>query len=692
MLLDPQLARLAGWFATLQGRTGELLEQMIRVDCLSALERVALTLEALSNAPRASEDVLVTIDDDDARHPLSRTRWRSALEQEVRPSIHTARDTLKAAAAAFEGGLAGAPLLSELAAVVAEQPELFFLDRAAEDSNIAPVSTTTQVAIPLRRWLEEIFHAPVRALVESLTARTAVVAQEAVGELDRIETVLDYHLFIVEDSREVDARDDSARAGLAHAIRLVRALSERTSRASARLFSGFVAESSARMDDALAPLRAFRPDDVLAELEAREARARPGWLRSARTRLADNTAGLYRRAAPLLRELARDVRAALADEGPKSGYWDLLIGGAAGASNLPSIYQRLFGEVPLGLSDLYQPRPHLEAPCRKVFETWHQGQRTSLLVVGDRGAGKRTLVNRVRAELHGEVPVHWISLGPHIASEARLCAALCETTGAPYAGSFREFGQLVPLLSERRVVILEHAEQLFVRTPEGLQRMQEFLDLVRATSAALLWVVLIAAPSAALLGTCLKLPKYFSQVVELPAESGRFVENMLRSRHRVSGFGLRFRARRTPALQRLRRPFTSADMLPDPGEEWFIDLEAMCAGNLRQALDYWLISARLDPATEHDILVRPLPRRRGAALSGLSLTQRLILAGLVQHGALSEAHLHDLLRLGGEGLAPEVDDLRRRLLVEQAGPGGFLSLRPTAVGPVTSDLRWRNMI
>src|SRR5690606_23138977 len=53
-----------------------------------------------------------------------------------------------------------------------------------------------------------------------------------------------------------------------------------------------------------------------------------------------------------------------------------------------------------------------------------------------------------------------------------------------------------------------------------------------------------------------------------------------------------------PALQRLRRPFTRADMLPDPGEEWFIDLERMCGGNLRQALDYWLLSARLDPKTE----------------------------------------------------------------------------------------------
>ena len=273
-----------------------------------------------------------------------------------------------------------------------------------------------------------------------------------------------------------------------------------------------------------------------------------------------------------------------------------------------------------------------------------------------------------------------------------MCAALCDVTGAPYAGSFAEFARVVPLIEGRRVLILENAEQLFVRTPDGLRRMQDFLDLVRATDDSLLWIVLMAAPAATLLETCLKLPKYFGQVVQVPSEAGNFIETMIRSRHRVSGFGLRFKARRAPALQRLRRPFTQADMLLDPGEEWFADLERMCAGNLREALDYWLLSARLDPKTEHDVLVRPLPRRRGRALSGLSLPQRLVLVSLVQHGALTEAQLHDMMRLSGDAVAPEIDDLRRRHLIDQAGPGGFLSLRPTAIGPVTHDLRWRNMI
>lgn len=691
MILDPQLARLAEWFAGLQGRAGELLDQRLRGDCLGSLEQVAATLEQVMREPAEPEDALVHLDADDTRHPLSRTRWRTALEQEIRPAIHGARDTLNATAAAFDGGLAAAMVLTDLARTVAEEPELYFLERAAEDSTTAPKDAPAQVAVPLRRWLDEVFQQPVRQLIDELTTRAAALAREAATELERIETVLDYHLFIVEDSRELDARDESARTGLGHGIRLVRQLSERTDHGSRRLFTWFVGESSERMDDALAPLRAHRPDEILQELELRAERRRPSWLRQQRERARDSAADLYGRAAPFVRELARDLRSAFAGDAPRVGYWDLLIAGDHDG-RLPPIYRRLFGEVPLGLSDLYQSRPRLEAPCRQVFETWLGKQRTALLVVGDRGSGKRTLVNRVRAELHGELPVHWLSLGPHLASESRLCAAMCEATGVPYATSFAEFGRHVPLLGARRVLILENAEQLFVRTPEGLRRMQDFLDLVRATDEALLWVVLIAAPAATLLQTCLKLPLYFGQVVTIPHETGGFIETMIRSRHRVSGFGLRFRARRPPALQRLRRPFTSTDMLPDPGEEWFIELERMCDGNLRQALDYWLLSARLDMKTEHDVVVRPLPRRRGRALAGLSLSQRLVLVSLVQHGALSEAQLGDLLRLANHGLAPEIDDLRRRKLIDQAGPGGYLHLRPTAIGPVTHDLRWRNMI
>ncbi len=455
------------------------------------------------------------------------------------------------------------------------------------------------------------------------------------------------------------------------------------------------------MDDALAPLRAYRPDEISHALTVLAHRQHPPWWSTTGLgRLGRGARDLYGKATPLVRELIRDARGILRGDRPRLGYWDLaLASDAAPDDRLPALYRGLFGEIPLGLADLYQPRPALESVCRRVFETWLSGQprrndrRGALLVIGDRGAGKRTLVNRVRAELHGELPVRWLPLGPHLATEAPLCAALSEATGAPTAGNFRELAHTLRLLGQRQAIVLENSEQLFFRTPEGLAQVQSFLDLVRATDDAILWIVLMARPAAALLDTCLRLPLYFGEVVTIEPAAPDFLESMIRARHRVSGFGLRFRARRAPVLQRLRAPFTRSDLLPDAGEEWFSQLGRMTAGNLQQALQYWQIAARVDPKQGTDIIVRPLPRQRGTALSDLSLAQRLVLATLAQHGARTEAQILETLRILGHGAGPEIDDLRRRKLVEPSpAADGHLQLRPVAVGPVTLDLRWRNML
>jgi hypothetical protein len=753
VILDPQAVRLATWFAELQARVGEVIDERLHGACLLQLERVGQALQAAALAPApgldlgigrilAPEPGLLAPDaapgllapdahpDDPtpsllleaglggppafgtlaapAPPPASRPapprphepqRWKITLERDIRPALHRARGTLRAAAASFADGSALTPLREEFAANLARQPQNLTLDVPPEDSSVAPARAPARVEVPLRRWLGETLQPTVEAQLAALDARLAAVVHDATAELERIETVLDYHLFLVEDSRVHEQHEESARTGLAHGVRLVQQLAERLARAAARVHREFVESSSAAMDDALAPLRVHRPEDITQGLAALEARRTPPWWRTRAAALRGGLTSAYGKAAPVVREVAADLRGLLQGEGPRVGHWDLAIASDPAADDrLPPIYRRLFGEIPLGMSDLYRPRPALESAVRKVFETWLSGQvksgerLSSLLVVGDRGAGKRTLVNRVRAELHGELPVRWLSLGPAHGSEASLCAAIADLVDAPPVPRFRDLAAELRRLPTRQAIVLENSEQLFLRTPDGLARVQAFLDLVRATDDALLWIVLMVSPTATLLDTCLRLPLYFGQVVRVGPEPGKFLEEMLRARHRVSGLGLRFRARRPPVLERLRRPFTRADVLPDPGEEWFLDLEKIAAGNLQQALTYWQLAARVDPSAT-EVLVRPLPRGRGRALTQLTLSQRLVLATLVQHGALTEAQILATLPLGGQGAAPEIDDLRRRRLLEPSDlDPDYLQLRAPAVLPVTLDLRWRNML
>ncbi|MBA3547282.1 MAG: hypothetical protein H0T76_12420 [Nannocystis sp.] len=720
MILDPQALRLAQWFSGLQERVGQLVEDRLQGNCASQLEQVTATLQITARAavtpPQALPGIaapagtiagfLHALDDDDERPapapgPTRECRsWKVALEQDIRPAIHRARGTLRAAAASFADGSALASLQVEVDQTINRQPETLNLDLLPEDSTSAQPGAPVPVPVPLRRWLQESLLPDLQATLLVLSARLGAVIDVATAELERIETVLDYHLFIVEDGRVAEQRDESARTGLGHGVRLVQQLAEQLGRDVDRTYRWFITTSSAHMDDALAPLRAFRPEEIGQALAQREQRKTPSWWSSRFGGLRSGLGNAYATVAPLARELVHDLRGLLRGDQPRLGYWDLAIASDNSADErLPVLYRRLFGEIPLGIADLYQPRPALESTCRRVFETWLSGQtrgldrRGGLLVVGDRGAGKRTLVNRVRAELHGELPVRWLPLGPHLTSEARLSAAIAEATGAPQAANFRELAHTLRLLGSRQAIVLENSEQLFFRTPEGLAQVQSLLDLIRATDDAILWIVLMVKPAATLLDTCLRLPLYFGEVVNIEPEPADFLERMLRARHRVSGFGLRFRARRAPTLQRLRAPFTRADVLLDPGEEWFAHLGRMTAGNLQQALHYWQIASRVDPQTGTDIVVRPLPRRRGGALTQLSLAQRLVLATLAQHGARTEAQILETLRLLGHGAGPEIDDLCRRKLVEPSPAGAdYLQLRPVAVGPVTLDLRWRNML
>lgn len=713
MILDPQVVRLATWFAGLQTRVGDVLDERLQHACIAQLSVVSQTLQVAAQSAESAdfqshlldlrdpEQKRITLDLEpraEPERPARASRWKTTLERDIRPAIHRARGTLRAAAAAFTDGTALAAVQADLAATLARQPQHLGFDVVAEDSGVTPTRVPTRVEVPLRRWLTETLQPVLEDLLRDLARKTAAAVDDATAELERIETVIDYHLFLVEDTRDTDTRRESAQTGLGHGVRLVQHLAERLSRTADRIHRDFLAATSDAMDDALAPLRVHRPEDVIQGLAVRDAARTPPWWQVRGRALRDGVRGAYAAAVPIARELVQDFRGIVRGDQPRVGYWDLAIASDGNDERLPAIYRRLFAEIPLGMSDLYRPRPALENPCRKVFETWLSGQarsgdrRSSLLVVGDRGAGKRTLVNRVRAELHGGLPVRWLSLGPHLADEARLATAIAYAADVPQTDDFRTLASLLQQTGTRQAIVLENTEQIFLRTPEGLARVQAFLDLLRATDDHILWVVLIVSPTATLLETCLRLSLYFSQVVRLTPERGAFLEDMLRARHRVSGMGLRFRARRPPVVERLRRPFASADVLDDPAEEWFTDLAKISAGNLQQALTYWQLAARANQSGT-EITVRPLPRARGRALTQLSLPQRLVLATLVQHGALTEAQILATLPDNGLGAAPEIDDLRRRRLVEPSPhEDGYLQLRPAAALPVTLDLRWRNML
>ncbi len=449
-------------------------------------------------------------------------------------------------------------------------------------------------------------------------------------------------------------------------------------------------------------------------------------------------------------ELAQDLRSVLGQPPLIADRSDiraiLYAGQPAVASLAPPIYRRLFTPVPLDILDFYVARPDVEHTCIQAINGWLEGQSNSILITGSRGMGKRTLVhNIVPARVHAQSSSQsttqkladqiatrsigkltslqnyndpsanklirrafntpqeltedqyvTIRLSEQTRDENDLCRQLCVLIGTKADGTVTDMETFTQLLTERagprRIVILENADKIYSRTSSGLAMARKFLTMLSQTSHNTLWIVIMNTPASSVLQSMVGLKDFFTHSLHVEPLDHDEIEHMIMTRHQVSGFSLDFLPRQLNRLQRLRRPFLGKTVRQPPGE-FFERLTRRTHGNPHLALLYWLRAVELDPQDDSSIHVMPLEYVEFNLLDELSLTKKLILALLAQHGSLTPHQLHTMLREPIEITLTELDHLKRLGFVEiLAETLENYRLRALAAPLVAHELRRNNLI
>jgi hypothetical protein len=263
-------------------------------------------------------------------------------------------------------------------------------------------------------------------------------------------------------------------------------------------------------------------------------------------------------------------------------------------------------------------------------------------------------------------------------------------------GDVRHLAELHDLgrSSERRfVVVVENSERLLTPTPQGVAAADAFLRLVGRTGDCVLWILLMARPAAMLALHRLELANRVPTVVGLDPMTPDGIQNMIMRRHRLSGFELEFQKRAPRAFDRIRRPVASIRAVTDPAGTFFARLSVLTRGNPRQALYYWLGSARMRARAETRIVVQSLPDDRVDLLRPLSLTQRLTLALLSQHGSLDVSQLSRALATTTISVE---SDLKVLWVSRYVAPSNEFrdhwTLRPIVAHALLGELRSANMV
>ncbi len=452
---------------------------------------------------------------------------------------------------------------------------------------------------------------------------------------------------------------------------------------------------------AVPPVVEGRWDEVQRRLRRIDVRAGQrvslgAWLREgvqssvARTRLA-------------MRRLRHEVAAVLVERttpAAAEAYRRLVLGGE---TKMTEAYQRLFTSVPAESVGLVLERPEAQAVVAGI-DRWLGGHGGPILVRGDRGVGKRTLIRQVLGSVGDRLDAHWIALRPELEQEADVARALAEAVGWRRSDRFEGLGKRArgkggAGTRARKAVVVANVERLFRRTPEGLHRIHRFFDLVAATSDEVLWIVLFAEPAARLLGPVLELDGRFPVTVELPPMSAEQLEQVLTMRHRLSGYDLAF-AGHAPSLHEwIRSPGAAWRTRRQPGAAIYERLRLLSGGNVRQALRLWLAAARIDPAHEGRVVIGPLEAMPDELLADLPLVSKVLLAALLLHGPLHRDELEAVATREGHGLDAEITHLvHLGFLRLEPGPRTrvdgeqLVSVRTRLVAPLTQELRACNLL
>jgi hypothetical protein len=661
MLPPVELARFVRWYSEFQTRVGALIERLLATD-----DGVAVA--ALGDS----------------------------LEARIQPILDHRLAGIDAALVRVREHKPITAFIDELRQAVAELDEQVGLVDAGGKA----------VQVPFRRWFELEFIEPASTAVARLEGALAGTLETLRGQVVDAERTLDYYALAVQRYR-VDADDSAAdefeTTGARRLESLIGGISRMSETRAHRVRLDFIAASSSVIEAVSAPYRAHRPDAIHDTIAAHERRRERGDQPSLLRRGLLGTRNLQLRAQPVFRQLREELRELFATEDARE-HRDSSHRLAADPNelgeSLPLGYRRLFASTPLEISELYVQRPALERACASAIESWNAGVPQVLLVHGDRGSGKRTLLNQVLAGVRSGARVSWVRLGPNLRETGEVAKLLARAMGS--SDSPERFSELAAAtrdpIARRTVIVVENCERLLAPSTGGIARMTEFMSMVAATTPATLWILLMASPAAALALHRLGLSSRIPTVLEVGPMAGFELEAMLRARQRLSGFELEFAEPNISLLGRLThmRP-------PSVSEVFHARLLETSGGNPRQALFEWLACARPHASREGRIVIDALPDGTRELLGPRPLSQRLLLALLAQHGSLTGNEIVEALAQPRADVQGDIHVLwaagllaptREQAAREQAAhdQDAHWALCPTIAHPLSLELRALNMI
>lgn len=338
---------------------------------------------------------------------------------------------------------------------------------------------------------------------------------------------------------------------------------------------------------------------------------------------------------------------------------------------------------------VYVKRPGIDEACNESLTGWaREGRRGMVAMIGDRGDGKRTELDRFIDRLDDpELAIVRQRMGELHVEPGDLVRWLCALADVP---STRDTDTLIEHLRglPRTVFVVEQAHRTFSRTVGGFDAIQTFLYVLNATSDHHFWMVTFHRPAWRYLSSVPSVVDVgvFRSVINLEPFTPVALRELAERRARIAGLTLDYQSLMRanllgadPRVELQRAIDTFYRLLSDASE-----------GNPRVAMH--LFADCLEPSADDPTLVY-VQRRRALAtdvVAELGVNALFALVALRQQDAMALPEIVDVTNLPESSLRNIVRDLQSRGLVEANGTTLYIPIHLLPL--VSRTLRRRHLL
>lgn len=277
---------------------------------------------------------------------------------------------------------------------------------------------------------------------------------------------------------------------------------------------------------------------------------------------------------------------------------------------------------------LVLPRDELVEQVLRQLQTWRTMRADgSLVLLGEKGIGKTTLTGLIERGV-GEFPVITHTWSRKTISETAVVDELAPLVAA---GGARTVAEVAALLNagDDRVILLDEAHNVFLRTIDGYRGFEALVQLVNATSKKVFWVLVFNSFAWQFLNESRRRVHYFRRLLRVPAWSGDEIRDLIGRRNQHAGVAIEFDEMLLDEQGAAAGDFE----LVESADSYFRLLREASEGIPRIALYLWLDS--LDAQTDRLLRVRLFHEPPLEQLAGLTDDLLFVLAAVVQHENLT---------------------------------------------------------